>query len=77
VLLDLLHRALRVEREHEHARGVRARIVLGGSAAASMIRQTYRDGLALVHGLPRQGQSLRAVEARGQADLVDLVRVDL
>ena len=58
VLLDLLHRALRVQGRHDRPVLVHPRLV--------------RDALARVFGLPREAERLRAVEGHGVADLARL-----
>ena len=63
VLLDLLHRTLGVERVDDDTAGIEARNV------------RYR--LARVLGCAGKTEGLRAVEGRIQANLADLVRVDL
>lgn len=62
VLLNLLHRALRVERVQDHLVSVEARLM--------------RDRLARVLGRPRQLQSLGAVERCRPADLANFVRLN-
>lgn len=63
VLLNLLHRALGVERVDDDLGGIEAGLV--------------RDRLARVLGRAREGEGLRQVERSVGADLADLVRVDL
>lgn len=63
VLLNLLHRALGVERVDDDLGGIEAGLV--------------RDRLARVLGRAREGEGLREVERSVGADLADLVRVDL
>lgn len=63
VLLDLLHRALRVQRVDNHLVVIKAR--------------RMRDRLARILGRPRQLQCLGPVERSRRADLADFVRVDL
>lgn len=62
MLLDLLHRALRIERILDHLVGVEPRLM--------------RDRLARVLGRPRQLQRLGAVERCRPADLAGFVRLD-
>jgi len=63
VLLNLLHRALSVERVDDDLAGIETRLM--------------RDALARVLGCPRQSEGLGAVESRRFAHSADLVRVDL
>ena len=63
VLLNLLHRTLRVQRVHDDLRRIEARLL--------------RDALARVLGRTRECEGLGPVEGGRCADFADLVRVDL
>lgn len=63
VLLDLLHRALRVQRVHDHLTGIEARLV--------------RNRFSRIFGRTGESKGLGAVEAGGFALFPRLVRIDL